>query len=255
MTNIGACAPIIGLAVTRLRIGPIASAITDRRACNTSNEAAKNRAFSTISAAGNLAADNRAQRSANQTANDEAIIIAGLCVAWLRMANARLRVIVRLNVTRLSIARLNIAWLCVTRLHISRLDISRLDIARLNVVGARLDVVSSGLLIVRARLMVGVRLLIMRPGLLIISRARIVILGSGLLIMAVLVAIPDDRRTRKTANDGANDGAFRPCATARDLATDHGAKTGPDKAANDLIIIIGRLILVRMLVICVVGLR
>lgn len=69
--------------MTRLRIGPIASAVADCRACNAPNEAAKNRTFGTVSAAGDLATDNRAQRSANQTANDEAIIIAGLCVAWL----------------------------------------------------------------------------------------------------------------------------------------------------------------------------
>lgn len=134
---------------------------------------------------------------------------------------------------------------------------------RLDIVSPRLDVMRTGLrimgprlLIMRARLLVvRPRLLIMRARLLIISRARIVILGSGLLIMAVLVAIPDDCCARKAADDGANDGAFCPCATARDLATDHGAKTGPDKAANNLIVIIGRLMLVRMLVICIVGLR
>jgi hypothetical protein len=141
-----------------------------------------------------------------------------------------------------------------------RLDIvsPRLDVMRtgLRIMGPRLLIMRPRLLIMRARLLVvRPRLLIMRPGLLIISRAGIVILGSGLLIMAVLVAIPDDRCARKAANYGANDGAFCPCATARDLATDHGAKTGPDKAANNLIVIIGRLMLVRMLVICIVGLR
>lgn len=97
-------------------------------------------------------------------------------------------------------------------------------------------------------------LLVMRTRLLIISCARIVV--ARLLVMAATpIAIADNRCARDAADDGANDGPFCTRTTARDLAADDSAEASANKAADNLVVAIGGLVLVMMLVIRIMGLR